>query len=78
MQIQVNGEIHQVADELSLAQLIQQLGLEGQRLAVEINREIVPRSQHASHPIQADDQIEIVRAIGGGQACPRSTEHHRP
>lgn len=67
MQIQVNGEIRDIADGQTLSQLIEQLGLTGQRLAVEINREIIPRSEHAEHQLRANDKIEIVRAIGGGQ-----------
>ena len=66
MEIYVNGEVRQVADCLSIAQLVEALGLTGQRIAVEVNLEIVPRSTHAEHLLQTGDRIEIVRAIGGG------------
>lgn len=66
MEIYVNGEARQVADRLSIAQLVEALGLTGQRIAVEVNVEIVPRSTHAEHLLQTGDRIEIVRAIGGG------------
>lgn len=66
MQIQVNGQQHDVADGMTAAQLIQYLALEGRRLAMEVNQEIVPRSQYAEHRLAAGDQIEIVHAIGGG------------
>lgn len=66
MEIYVNGEVRQVADRLSIAQLVEALGLTGQRIAVEVNLEIVPRSTHAEHLLQTGDRIEIVRAIGGG------------
>ncbi len=66
MNIQLNGENKNVADGTLLSQLIEQLELNGKRLAVEINREIVPRSQHADYVIREGDKIEIVHAIGGG------------
>lgn len=66
MNITLNGEAREVADALTAQQLIEQLGLTGKRLAIEINREIVPRSAYASHRLNEGDTIEIVRAIGGG------------
>ncbi len=62
----VNGEPRQVAAELTAAQLVDLLDLGGHRLAMEINREILPRSHYATHALHAGDQIEIVQAIGGG------------
>lgn len=66
MQIVVNGKEMQLAEPVSIAQLLQQLELENRRLAVEVNQAIVPRSQHASHQLQTGDKVEIVHAIGGG------------
>ena len=66
MRITVNGEQREVPDELSTAGLLEMLGLAGQRLAVEINLDIVPRSTYADHRLQDGDRVEIVRAIGGG------------
>lgn len=71
MQILVNGEPHTQAAGSSLGDLIRELGLGG-RLAVELNREIVPRSRFDQQPLQEGDQIEIVHAIGGGQPPPAS------
>jgi len=48
------------------ALLIEEMGLAGRRLAVEVNLEIVPRSSHAAHQFQSGDKVEIVHAIGGG------------
>ena len=62
----VNGEKQAVAVGATLADLLANLGLEGKRLAVEINDEIVPRSQHLSWCVNSGDRIEIVQAIGGG------------
>lgn len=66
MQIQLNGEDHVVADTMTIAGLVESLGLQGRRLAVERNEDIVPRSAHADTPLHAGDRIEIVHAIGGG------------
>ncbi len=66
MQIIINGEARDVAEGLTAAQLVELLELTGRRLAMEVNREIVPRSQYADHRFQAGDKVEIVQAIGGG------------
>lgn len=50
----------------TLAQLLQQRGWSGKRLAVERNGVIVPRSQHDSTVLTAGDRLEIVIAVGGG------------
>lgn len=65
MQIELNGEGYELEHDCSIATLLQQLELAG-RIAVEVNREIVPRSEQASFMLNADDRVEIVRAIGGG------------
>jgi sulfur carrier protein len=66
MKILLNGEARDIGDDTRLSQLIEQLDLTGKRLAVEVNREIVPRSQHNDYVIRQGDNIEIVHAIGGG------------
>ncbi|MBB1486510.1 sulfur carrier protein ThiS [Oceanospirillum sediminis] len=66
MQIQVNGDTRTLDAGSTLLQLIQLLELEGKRIAVEINEEIVPRSEHGSTILNEGDNIEIVHAIGGG------------
>ncbi len=68
MELVINGKCEQLPDGINAVQLIEHLGLADERLAMEVNEEIVPRSQFASHNFTAGDQIEIVRAIGGGQA----------
>jgi sulfur carrier protein len=52
--------------QLTVAELVLQLSLEGKRLAIERNGEIVPRSQFANTQLAAGDQLEIVGAVGGG------------
>ncbi len=66
MLIEVNGQTTDIAEGLSAAELLAELGFAGKRLALEINREIVPRSLHAEHRLQPGDRVEIVHAIGGG------------
>ncbi|HYM48312.1 MAG TPA: sulfur carrier protein ThiS [Burkholderiaceae bacterium] len=66
MQLLVNGEPKSLSSPLSVTQLLDQLGLAGRRVAVEVNREIVPRSHHAQVQLKDDDHVEVVFAIGGG------------
>ena len=66
MKIIVNGQSSDVATDLTAEQLIESLGLAGKRLAMEVNRDIIPRSTFATHHFTPGDQVEIVRAIGGG------------
>ncbi|MGQ7246403.1 sulfur carrier protein ThiS [Halomonas sp. V046] len=66
MQIQLNGESHDLGRAQTVAELIESLGLGGRRIAVELNEDIVPRSQHSETRLAAGDSVEIVHAIGGG------------
>lgn len=66
MRITVNGEEREVPENTNAAALLELLGLNGQRVAVEVNLEIVPRSAYDAHLLQQGDRVEIVRAIGGG------------
>lgn len=66
MQIRVNGEGKEVPDGSSVATLIEQLELNPRFLAVERNRELVPRQQHADCLLEEGDEIEIVTLVGGG------------
>ena len=65
MRIQVNGEIRQVAAETILA-LVEELGLDVRKVAVERNLEIVPRSLHGTTALADGDRIELVQFVGGG------------
>lgn len=66
MNIIVNGESQSLESDASLGQLLAMLGLDGKRIAVEVNRDIVPRSDYDSFKLSDNDTIEIVNAIGGG------------
>ena len=64
--IVVNGSSRVCTDQATIADLIRELALEGKRVAVERNGEIVPKSQHADTLLASGDRIEVVRAVGGG------------
>ena len=66
MNVTVNGESRSLDAEANLAQLLETLGLQDKRIAVEVNRDIVPRSEYSSFRLSENDTIEIVNAIGGG------------
>lgn len=66
MNIQLNGDKHELPDNSTAADLVAQLGLGDKRLAMEVNREIVPRTTYAEHTLHDGDEVEIVHAIGGG------------
>ncbi len=66
MKIQLNGKPHQCTADATVASLLADAGYAERRVAVEVNREIVPRSRHAQHRLREGDQVEVVQAIGGG------------
>lgn len=66
MQIVLNGEPREIGDGLTLAALLQQLDMQPKYVAVERNRELVPRRQHAECELRPGDVLEIVTLVGGG------------
>jgi len=66
MLVHVNGEDYELPEALTVAELVERVGLSGQRIALERNSEIVPRSEYATTKLEPGDRVEIVRAIGGG------------
>jgi len=69
MRLSLNGEEKHYPEPLSLAQLIEQLRMKGDRVAVELNREIVARAQWAETQLRDGDCLEIVHFVGGGSGC---------
>ena len=65
MELSINGEKRAVT-ATTLSQLIEQLGMKADRVAIELNREIVPRDRWNESPLKDGDQIEIVHFVGGG------------
>ena len=66
VQIIVNGQTMEVSANESVAGLLVQLKLQAGPVAVEVNRELVVRQQHADHGLHAGDQVEVVTLVGGG------------
>ena len=66
MQIELNGEIRIVPDDLTIESLLAHLALESEHLAVERNREVVTRSDWQRVVLAENDQVEIIHFVGGG------------
>ena len=66
MEIHLNGEPRHVGDGISIVQLLHDLGLGERRVAVERNRDIVPRDDYASTRLAPGDVVEVVQFVGGG------------
>ena len=70
MTLQINGQTRSFPEPApsTLDQLIQQLGMKADRVAVERNGEIVPRAEWTGTVVQSGDRLEVVHFVGGG--CP--------
>lgn len=66
MQIFLNGESCDIQQHTTVQALIEQQGLAGRRLAVEVNQELVPRSTFAEVRLAEGDRVEMIHAVGGG------------
>ena len=80
MNLTINGETRAVSAE-TLSGLVEQLGMKPDRVAIELNREIVPRLRWAETRLNEGDRLEIVHFVGGGSAAewrPRAESNCRP
>ncbi len=66
MKLTVNGEERSVADGSTVRDLVRELDLERRPIAVELNREVVPRDRHGRTRLSEGDRLEIVTLVGGG------------
>jgi len=66
VKLTVNGESRELDDVITVGDVVLRLGLTEGPVAVELNREIVPRAEHASRAVQDGDVLEIVHFVGGG------------
>jgi thiazole synthase len=66
LHLTINGEPRTLPASLTLAELLDQLGFDRRRIAVEVNRELVPRTRHDQQPLSDGDAVEIVTLVGGG------------
>nr|VFK29353.1 MAG: sulfur carrier protein ThiS [Candidatus Kentron sp. MB]VFK33512.1 MAG: sulfur carrier protein ThiS [Candidatus Kentron sp. MB]VFK76246.1 MAG: sulfur carrier protein ThiS [Candidatus Kentron sp. MB] len=66
MNIIVNGKVHELTSGATITDLLEARGIIGKRIAIEVNEEILPRSEYSQYRLHTNDRVEIVRAIGGG------------
>lgn len=66
VKIELNGQPRELPTTLTVAQLLATLQMPARGVAVEVNRQIVPRSEHEAHQLQDGDKLEIVSLVGGG------------
>jgi thiamine biosynthesis protein ThiS len=75
MKLQINGDEKSFESPLTLFSLIEQMGLKPDRVAVELNRDIVPREQWPQTNLSEGDRLEIVHFVGGGATLPLCFRH---
>jgi thiazole synthase len=68
MRLTINGEMRDMTGAATVAELLASLDLDARKIAIELNREIVPRSAYGATGLSDGDKIEIVHFIGGGNA----------
>ena len=66
MTIQLNGELHEVPELISVSRLLETLDIDPRRVAVEHNRLVVKKAAYASTVVSAGDEVEVVNFVGGG------------
>ncbi len=66
MQIYFNGDQKEIENDSTVAELLRQFALQPRYVAVEVNRELIPRDCHANHVLQSGDRLEVVTLVGGG------------
>jgi len=68
MKVQINGEERDLPENLNVIDLLEEIGMKADRVAVELNREIVGREQWAATQLKDGDRLEVVHFVGGGTA----------
>ena len=68
MQIQLNGEPRDIADNISIPELLASLRLKAETVAVELNQSVIRRAQWENTMLKAGDKVEIVHFVGGGSS----------
>ena len=66
MKLRVNGEEREVEAGITVAQLLQTLGFDSVGVAVAVDRQVVPRGRYSEHTLDEGDEVELIRAVGGG------------
>lgn len=66
MKVFINGESREIAGEINLVELLKMFSLPQERIAVELNKEVVRKKEWANIAVKDADKIEIVHFVGGG------------
>ena len=66
MNISINKEMISLPEETTLTDLLERLDIKTKHIAVEINMEIIPKSEFDEYRLKENDNVEIIRAVGGG------------
>jgi sulfur carrier protein len=66
MQVTVNGNPHTIDSQTTIRQLLRLANVPDNYLAIEVNQEVIPRSQHEVATLQPGDEVEVVTLVGGG------------
>ena len=66
MHVKLNGEAREVPESMTIQQLLESLKVRRDTVAVEVNREIVPRARHGDRHLEEGDAVEVVTFVGGG------------
>lgn len=66
MTVRVNGENRAIPDGATVTDLLAELGLSRQPCAIEVNKRLVPKKDHAARPLSEGDVVEVVTLVGGG------------
>lgn len=67
MKVQVNGQEREFSGEMNIVQLLHELGMMVDRVAVEVNQQILDKKEFNTHFLKNDDKIEVISFVGGGQ-----------
>jgi len=68
MRIQLNGEPYEGSEAMTVAELLERLGVQQPRVAVELNLDILPKDEYAATRLKAGDKVEVVHFVGGGKS----------
>lgn len=75
MKVEINGQEKDISAS-TVADLVEQLGLKGDRVAIELNLNIVPRAKWPETPLKDGDKLELVHFVGGGRSSPQRHRVH--
>ena len=66
MKLTINGEKREILKSQTLEELIRELNIQAPNFAMALNQQVIPKSKYTTTPIQENDEVEIVHAVGGG------------